>query len=201
MRNIGAVILAAGESSRLGQSKQLLQFRGKTLVRRIVDIAGEAGCSPTVVVIGSDKDKVARELEQTSAVVIENANWNDGMGTSIRCGVQRLIDIAPKVEAMVLLVCDQPFVDSDIIQQLITLAQKTKKAIVASRYAETLGVPALFNRSCAEELLSLDDANGAKPIILSNPDRVSEFSFPEGRIDIDTAADHESLRSTKSRDH
>ena len=194
MPNIGAVILAAGKSSRLGQPKQLLQFHGKTLVRRIVDAAREAGCSPIVVVIGSDKEKVARELEQTNAVIVENVNWNNGMGTSIRGGVQHLIDIAPNVEAIVLLVCDQPLVDSHTIEQLIALGEKTKKAIVASSYAGTLGVPALFDRSCTEELLRLDDGSGAKPIIFSNHDRVAEFPFPEGKIDIDMAADYESLR-------
>lgn len=193
MPNIGAVILAAGESSRLGQPKQLIQFRGKTLVRRIVDAAREAGCSPKVVVIGSDKDKVARELEQTNAVIVENVNWKNGMGTSIRSAVQHLIDIAPNVEAIVLLVCDQPFVDSRRIEQLIALREKTKKAVVASSYAGTLGVPALFDRSCAEELLGLDDADGAKSIILSNHDRVAEFPFPQGKIDIDTLADYERL--------
>jgi molybdenum cofactor cytidylyltransferase len=194
MPNIGAVILAAGKSSRLGQPKQLLQFRGRTLVRRIVDAAHEAGCSPIVVVIGSDKDKVARELERTNAVIVENVNWSDGMGTSIRSGVQRSLDGAPNVEAIVLLVCDQPLVDSHTIEQLIALGAKTKKAIVASSYAGTLGVPALFDRSCAEELLRLDDASGAKPIIFSNHDRVAEFPFPEGQIDIDMAADYEKLR-------
>lgn len=193
MPNIGAVILAAGESSRLGQPKQLIQFRGKTLVQRIVDAAREAGCSPKVVVIGSDKDKVARELEQTNAVIVENVNWKNGMGTSIRSAVQHLIDIAPNVEAIVLLVCDQPFVDSRAIEQLIALREKTKKAVVASSYAGTLGVPALFDRSCAEELLGLDDADGAKSIILSNHDRVAEFPFPQGKIDIDTLADYERL--------
>ena len=194
MPNTGAVILAAGNSSRLGQPKQLLQFRGQTLVRRIVDAACEADCSPIVVVIGSDKDKVARELERTNAVIVENVNWSDGIGTSIRSGVQRSLDVAPNVEAIVLLVCDQPLVDSHTIEQLIALGAKTKKAIVASSYAGTLGVPALFDRSCAEELLRLDDASGAKPIIFSNHDRVAEFPFPEGQIDIDMAADYEKLR-------
>ncbi len=194
MPNIGAVILAAGKSSRLGQPKQLLQFRGQTLVRRIVDAARGAGCSPIVVVIGSDKDKVARELERTNAVIVENVNWSDGMGTSIRSGVQRSLDVAPNVGAIVLLVCDQPLADLRTIEQLIALGAKTKKAIVASSYAGTLGVPALFDRSCAEELLRLDDASGAKPIIFSNHDRVAEFPFPEGQIDIDMAADYEKLR-------
>jgi molybdenum cofactor cytidylyltransferase len=193
MPNIGAVILAAGNSSRLGQPKQLLQFHGQTLVQRIVDAAEEAGCSPIVVVIGSDNEKVARELERTNAVIVENSNWNDGIGTSIRIGVQRLIDIAPNVGAIVLLVCDQPLVDSHTIEQLIALGENTKKAIVASSYAGTLGVPAVFDRSCAEELLALDDGSGAKPIIFSNHDRVSEFPFPKGEIDIDIAADYERL--------
>jgi len=193
MPNIAAVILAAGNSSRLGQPKQLLPFHGQSLVQRIVDAAEEAGCSPIVVVIGSDKQKVVRELERTNAVIVENLNWNDGIGTSIRIGVQRLIDIAPNVGAIVLLVCDQPLVDSHTIEQLIALAENTKKAIVASRYAGTLGVPAVFDRSCAEELLALDDGSGAKPIIFSNHERVSEFPFPKGEIDIDIAADYERL--------
>ena len=194
MANIGAVILAAGKSSRLGQPKQLLQFRGQTLVRRIVDAAGGAGCSPIVVVTGSDKDVVARDLEQTRAVIADNVNWNEGIGTSIRIGVRRLIDIAPNVGAIVLLVCDQPLVDSRTIEHLIALGEKMKKAIVASSYARTLGVPALFDRSCAEELLALDDASGAKPVILSNHERVAEFPFSDGQVDIDTAADYDKLR-------
>ena len=198
MPNTGAVILAAGNSSRLGQPKQLLQFRGQTLVRRIVDAACEADCSPIVVVIGSDKDKVARELEQTHAVIVENENWNEGIGTSIRSGVQRLIDVAPNVGAIVLLVCDQPLADLHTIEQLIALGEKTKKAIVASSYAGTLGVPALFDRSCVEELLALDDRSGAKPIILSNHERVAEFPFSEGQIDIDTAADYDKLRLSEN---
>jgi molybdenum cofactor cytidylyltransferase len=193
MPNIGAVILAAGESSRLGHPKQLLQFRGKTMVRRIVDAAGAAGCSPIVVVVGSDKEKVAREAEQTNAVTVENVHWNNGMGTSIRAAMRHLVGIAPNMEAVVLLVCDQPLVDSRTIEQLIALGEKTNKAIVASGYAGTLGVPALFDRSCMEELLTIDDGSGAKRIIFSNHDRVAEFPFLEGKIDIDTAADYERL--------
>jgi molybdenum cofactor cytidylyltransferase len=197
MPNVSAVILAAGGSSRLGRPKQLLPFRGKTLVRRIVDAAVEGGCSPIVVVVGRDKEKIARELEQSNAVIVENVNWNNGMGTSIRSAVQHLIDTAPNVEAIALLVCDQPFVDSRTIEQLIALREKTKKAIVASSYARTLGVPALFDRSCADELLHLDEGSGAKAVISLNRGRVEEFPFPEGKIDIDTAADYDRLGSSE----
>ena len=189
----GAVILAAGGSSRLGESKQLIQFRGKTLVRRAVDAARDAKCSPIVAVTRSDDDKIDIELQQSAATIARNQNWRCGIGTSIRTGVQRAIEIAPKMDAILLLACDQPFVDAGIIKQLMARRSETKKEIVASSYANTLGVPALFDRSCFAELLALEDESGAKKIILSNRERVAELSFPKGKIDIDTAGDYEKL--------
>jgi len=192
---IAAVILAAGGSSRFGKPKQLVQFHGKSLLRRIVDLASEAKCSPIVVVIGSESEKARKELAGTVTIAIENKDWQRGMGTSIRAGVQALIDHAQKVETIVLLTCDQPFVEAQTIEQLVVLRGKTGKAIVASSYSDTLGVPALFDRSCFAELLALDDESGAKPIILSNSERVAEFQFPAGKIDIDTVEDLERLKN------
>ena len=194
--HIAAIILAAGESSRLGQPKQLIQFQSKTLVRRVVDAASEAGCQPILVVLGSETETelvqgISSELKNTGATIISNPNWKGGIGTSIRAGVQHLIEIAPGVEATVLLACDQPFVNRAVIEGLITLHHETRKPIVAARYAGTLGVPALFDRSRLQDLLGLDDFAGAKSIILSNRDQVAEFPFPEGEIDIDTAEDRE----------
>jgi molybdenum cofactor cytidylyltransferase len=217
---IAAVILAAGESSRLGQSKQLIEFRGKTLVRRMVDAASEAGCRPILVVVGNSKqvphvrgsrsprgearqhemevvDAISGELKTTGATSVANPNWKCGIGTSIRTGIQHLIDTAPGIEATVLLTCDQPFVDRAVIKGLITLRHETGKPIVAASYAGTLGVPALFDRGRLPELLRLDDSAGAKSIILSNRDQVAEFPFPEGKIDIDTAEDWERFCSSK----
>ncbi len=193
MLNIGAVILAAGESSRFGRPKQLIQFRGKGLVRRMVYAARKARCSATVVVISGHHKEVERELKAESVIMVENKNWRLGIGTSICAGMRRLIEEAPTLEAVVLLVCDQPLVDARTIARLITLREKTKRAIVASSYANTLGVPALFDRSCFQELLALDNATGAKMIILSNRERVAELPFPEGKIDIDTLDDYEKL--------
>jgi molybdenum cofactor cytidylyltransferase len=227
MRNISAVILAAGESSRLGQPKQLVQFRGKSLIRRVVEAADKAGCSPIVVVTGGDaedteltphlhplpsvkgeeraKDRsnlaesVASELKQTPATIVTNENWRHGIGSSIRTGVQGAIETAQGqhkeglLEAIILLTCDQPFVDARTVERLIALRQKTGKTIIASSYSNTLGVPALFDCSYFEELLVLSNASGAKSIILRDRDRVAEFPFPEGEIDIDTAEDLERL--------
>ena len=194
MAKVAAVILAAGGSSRFGKPKQLIELRGKTLLGRILDAATEANCSPIAVVI-SDAMIEVRKLETTNATVVENENWQRGIGTSIRAGVQHVIDHRPDLDAIVLLVCDQPFVDAVRIKQLITLRAQTQKTIVASSYANTLGVPALFDRSCFPELLALDDESGAKAIILSNPERVAELPFPQGEIDIDTMEDWEEFKT------
>lgn len=220
MQNIGAVILAAGESSRLGQPKQLLELRRKSLLRRAVDAANEAGCSTVTVVIPGDtadaapqiphlgslpdgqeaerrylKNLIVRELKD-SAIIVENENWRAGIGTSVRLGVHSLINNASSLEAILLLVCDQPFVDAPTIQQLLALREKTNKPIVASAYSDTLGVPALFDRSCFSELLALSDESGAKSIIMCSRERVAEFPFPAGALDIDTASDYEKITAS-----
>jgi len=188
---IGAVILAAGGSSRFGRPKQLIPLRGKSLIRRMIDAACEAGCSPVVVVTGGDSEKVHREIDRACIIRVQNKQWHRGIGSSIRCGIRGLIKNAPDVEASVLLVCDQPAVDARVIERLIALRETTRKSIIASSYADTLGVPALFDRSFFPELLSLDDKAGAKSIISRNRNRVEEFAFPQGEVDIDTWEDWE----------
>ncbi len=178
--SIGAIILAAGGSTRLGQPKQFLKFEGDSLVRRAVATAVD--CDPVVVVAGDHTERMDAELSSTQAVVASNPNWRDGLGTSIRCGVQRALTIAPEIEALVLMVCDQPFVTRELISAL----RASGKSITASAYAGTLGVPALFTREHFPKLLALPDTHGAKHL-LDEPD-VAAVPFPLGEIDIDTPA-------------
>ena len=208
MRNVGAIILAAGGSSRLGQPKQLLTFRGETLVRRAVRAAAEAGCDPVIVVVGAISATIRSEVairesriasssapgDGARTTVIENAEWRNGIGTSIRRGVEEL---AGSVEAVVLLACDQPFVDATIIAQLIAAHQKTAKRIVASSYANTFGIPALFDRSCFAALMALPDESGAKALIERDADNVAAIAFEDGAIDIDTPQDFERLKQNR----
>lgn len=193
MLTVGAVILAAGDSARLGRPKQLLQFRGKSLLRRIVDAANEAGCSPIAVVIGNAAEKMAPELERTGVAIVENEDWRNGIGTSIRAGMQNLVERGRDLDAVILLVSDQPLVEKELIKQLIARYGETGKTIIASSYSETLGVPALFGRAHFMDLLALRDDSGAKSIILSKRECVVEFPFPQGEIDIDTLEDYERL--------
>ena len=163
MRNVGAIVLAAGGSSRFGQPKQLVPFRGEILVRHAVRAA--AACERIVVVAGEQRDLIENELRETAAFVIHNPNWPRGLGTSIHCGLQHLLNANARLDAVVLLACDQPFVDARTISALMTMREDSGKPIVASRYANTLGVPALFDRSCFAALLALPDESGAKALI------------------------------------
>lgn len=193
MRTIGAVVLAAGGSSRLGKAKQLLTFRGETLIRRVVRAATEAGCDPIVVVVGESGAAIRQEIH-ASATVVENAEWQRGLGTSIRRGLR---EIAESADAVVLLTCDQVMVDRGVIAHLIGAQEKTGKPIIASSYAKTLGVPALFERSCFEALLALPDDSGAKKLIEEQAGNVASVPFEDGAIDIDTREDFERLNENR----
>ncbi|MEN3370400.1 MAG: molybdenum cofactor cytidylyltransferase [Verrucomicrobiota bacterium] len=192
MRNVGAIVLAAGGSGRFGQPKQLLAFQGESLVRRAVR-AVSAQCSCVVVVVGDLGAEIENDLSESSATIVLNADWRCGLGTSIRCGLRDLLASLADLDAVVIVACDQPFVESSTIAALIAERERSGKPIVASSYANTLGIPALFDRSCFEELLALPDQSGAKAIIESRRDDVASIEFEKGAIDIDTPADFERL--------
>ncbi len=186
---IGAVVLAAGGSARLGQPKQLLLYRGESLVRRSADAALQAGCTPVVIVLGWNREKIAGALHNLPVALLPNDDWESGIGRSLRGGVRAVED----VDAVVILACDQPYVDASLVHRLIEAHERTGQPIVACTYCGTLGVPALFARAHFSELLSLPDEQGAKAIIAAHPAGVARVDFPEGAIDIDTLEDYRNL--------
>ena len=193
MPGTGAIILAAGESKRFGQPKQLVQLEGVPLVRRIADHARDAGCSPVIVVVGSEDQPGASEVEGAAGLggdtlIIVNEAWRSGIGSSIRAGVQ-LAATMPEVDGIILMVCDQPAVDHAILKKLISTRKQSARDIVACAYAGTMGVPTLFTRACFRELLQLPNDQGGKSIILREPERVTTVSFEQGSLDIDTRED------------
>jgi molybdenum cofactor cytidylyltransferase len=190
---VAAVVLAAGGSIRFGRPKQLALFQGETFVRRIVRAGIDAGCAPVVVVTGEDSAQITSELTWFTVSIALNPDWQSGMGSSIVVGIQHAMDLAPDLDAVVLLTCDQPFVTAAVLTQLMQLRLKTEKPTIATAYAGTLGIPALFDRSCFPDLLRLKGDSGAKRIILARQHDVASFDFPAGAIDIDNAADYEKL--------
>jgi molybdenum cofactor cytidylyltransferase len=188
---VAAVVLAAGGSTRFGKPKQLARFQGETFIRRIVKAAIEAGCALVVVVTGEDSGQIILELRDLTVSIATNPDWQTGIASSIRVGVRNAMDLVRDLDAALLLACDQPFVDALVLRQLIQLYSTSGKPIVAAAYSKTLGIPALFDRSCFPDLLQLKGDNGAKGIILEREHNVAALDFSAGKIDIDTIADYE----------
>jgi molybdenum cofactor cytidylyltransferase len=192
---VAAIVLAAGGSTRFEGAKQLAALRSETFVRHIVAAAVEAGCAPVVVVVGEDAAQITSELTGLAASIVMHPQWSIGLGSSIGVGVKHVIDSAAEPDAAILLACDQPLVSAATLGQLIQLRLTSGKAIVASAYAATLGIPALFDRSCFPDLLQLKGDSGAKGIIFSRQHDVAPFNFPAAAIDIDTPADYQRFLS------
>jgi molybdenum cofactor cytidylyltransferase len=180
---IGIVLLAAGGSSRMGSPKQLLRIRGRAMVRRAAETALATGCDPIVVVLGCEANQVREELEGLPLWITENSAWSDGIGSSIRTGVQILEQT--EVDAALLLVCDQPLITSDDLEKLIAVSRANPGSIVAS-YDEVVGAPALFPRQWFTYLLQLRGDQSARHLLLSNAAVVRRVSLDSTKVDIDT---------------
>jgi len=182
---IGAIVLAAGGSSRLGTPKQLLTFRGETLVRRAAKATLESVCDRVVVVVGNHAQRMRQEIGDLPVFVVENKNWQSGISSSIRAGLEEI----SSQDGVVITLCDQPFVTAAILNELIITHRETGRAIVASTYGTTRGVPAFFAPELFDELASLTKDEGARRIIASHPEKVATVEFPQGAVDIDTRQD------------
>ena len=198
--DVGAVILAAGASTRMGRPKQLLQFGGETMLRRAASVALEAGCRPVVVVTGAHATASRKALRGLDVREAENQQWESGISSSVRVGIEALVTANPQSAAVVLMLCDQPFVTREIIAQLVAAHLETGRSIVASRYGGSYGVPALFGKVHFAELTTLEGAAGAKQVIQKHLAKVHLLPFPEGEIDIDTPDDLARLQSTDYSD-
>lgn len=189
---IGAVILAAGSSSRMGTPKQTLQFEGTSLLRRAALAALEAGCSPVVVVTGANVEGSRAELEGLPVREVWNRHWERGMGSSIREGLQAMGEA--EVDAAILMVCDQPHATADVISTLMTAYREVGRPVVASMYGGSFGVPALFSRTIFPDLAQLE-GGGAKQVIKKHALEAHFVPFPEGEKDVDTPEDLKRLTS------
>jgi molybdenum cofactor cytidylyltransferase len=194
MESTGIIVLAGGSSDRLGQPKQLLQYEGKTLIERIVETVKQLVEKP-VVVLGAYDDLIRARIEQAGVHIVFNREWASGIASSIRTGLQAALDLSPSPDAVVFIVCDQPYISPELVIEMISLHAESGKPIVACSYGNTLGTPVLFDKQYFGELLLLKDKEGAKKIIQGHPESVASISFPMGETDIDTLQDYKALQT------
>ncbi|MEX1138184.1 MAG: nucleotidyltransferase family protein [Bacteroidota bacterium] len=188
---IHATILAAGESLRLGSPKQLLLYRGTSLIRHLAKIALDSRANKVSIVIGANAPEIRAEVARLPLSVINNPRWQEGMSSSIHAAVST---VGPDAAAILFLLSDQPLVSTPILNALIDSFKEYPDRIAACTYSNTLGVPALFPRSFFPDLAALTGDGGAKTVILKNSSSVTPIPFPEGAIDIDSLSDLKKLK-------
>jgi molybdenum cofactor cytidylyltransferase len=186
------ILLAAGASTRLGQPKQNLVFQNKTLLERAIETAVDTECRPIFVVLGANVDETDFGIKSEKVKFIFNSNWEEGMASSIRLAISE-IEKHEEISNVLLMLCDQPFVTSKLIADILLKQQETGKAIAACKYGETIGVPALFTKTLFCELLLLTGQEGAKKILKDHLQDVVTIPFDKGNIDIDTQEDYNRL--------
>ncbi|MGI4791679.1 MAG: nucleotidyltransferase family protein [Janthinobacterium lividum] len=192
---VGLILLAAGASRRLGTPKQLLTGSdGQSLIRHATQTALTSSCHSVVAVIGSSADSIEAELIGLPLTIVMNPDWQTGMASSLKSGLAALTDDST-FDAIIVMLCDQPMVTTELLNSLITAYRDTGHQIAACEYGETVGVPALFGQSLFDSLASLTGDEGARRVIRDYAGSVTRIPFPEGRFDIDTPQDAARLRA------
>jgi xanthine/CO dehydrogenase XdhC/CoxF family maturation factor/CTP:molybdopterin cytidylyltransferase MocA len=182
------IILAAGGSRRLGRPKQLVEIAGQSLVRRAAESALAAGTGSVHVVVGAEVTRVQTALEDLPVDLIVNEAWREGVASSIRAAIDAIERRDRPVETILLMLCDQPGVTADVLRRLLDAYRATRAPVVASRYPEGPGVPALFHAELFPALKTLDGDVGARELIRHLDRDVVTIPFALTG-DVDTEAD------------
>ena len=189
------MILAAGSSSRLGFPKQLVEFNGKILLQRMIDLVNSLSFDAKVLVLGSEIDQIKSKIEAENIEVIVNENWGEGMASSIRVGLAKALELDKELEHILILLSDQPLVSKEQIQKLIDRQITKNSSATFSEYDGDIGVPAIFSNDIFPDLQKLKGDHGAKKLIYQNDFKYETIQFEEGNFDVDTKADVELLKN------
>jgi molybdenum cofactor cytidylyltransferase len=181
---VSVVILAAGSSSRMGQSKQLLPWGNETLLTHAIKIATASRAERVFVVLGDNETAHRKAIETLPVTIVVNADWRRGMGSSIKAG----LTAAKDSDAVLFMVCDMPFVTSQHLDDIIG----TTHPIVASKYQDVVGVPALFRKEMFGELMRIEDSEGARTVIRNHKSAIIGLKSGE---DLDTPGDYKKALS------
>jgi molybdenum cofactor cytidylyltransferase len=187
VEQIGGIILAAGGSSRFGEPKQLLRWRGEPLIRHVADTALKAGLSPVSVVVGSSAEEVKSALIDLQVRIVNNSEWETGLSSSIKAGITSL----PKViGGVVFMQADQPHIPPALIERLVEAHEVMLSPIIAPQINGQRGNPVLFDLSIFPDLLSLEGDIGGRALFERFPVQWVPWHDQNILMDIDSPDDY-----------
>jgi len=189
--NNAFLVLAAGAASRMGNPKQLLNWKGKPMVQSVLQTCAELPHEQVFCVVGAHLEQVAAVVAETgTAKLIVNNEWEKGIGSSIVTGLKSIQQSNPAVTHVTILLGDQPCINTSILEVLIHNSQQSPNYIVACKYPNGVGVPAIFPSAVFKLMEKLNSTLGAKKLIASYP-KVKSVEVPSNLLfDIDTPADY-----------
>lgn len=193
INHCAVLMIAAGESKRMGSPKQLLVVEGETIINRMIHIVKKAVNFPTYVILGAFAETIQAQFPNLEINIVNNTHWQEGMASSIRLGLNTAKAQIPALDGVMVVVCDQPYITESTITALLQLQKEKDTPMAAAYYDDVMGTPALFHSSIFNELLSLKGDMGAKRIIQSRPEEVAKLHFEKGLLDIDTKEDYQAL--------
>lgn len=190
MVEIPLLLLAAGGSSRMGTPKPLLKWGDQTLIEHRIRTCLGTG-QPVIVILGSGAEEIQPLLDHFSVELFINKDWEEGMGSSIQCGIKEMKKTFPGAEGVIIALVDQPLVSHQHFRKMINLFDPGAEKILVSRDKSGLqGVPVLFDRSYFDTLQEIKRDKGAKSIIRQHPDEVQIVPCDEVLDDMDTPRDY-----------
>ena len=184
MGAVGAVLLAAGASTRMGSVKQLLPWKDSTLLEHAIKQISGVGVDSLVVVLGAHREQIHEQIDFTGIDVTVNSNWEKGMATSIAAGLEYLLKKTPDLQTVLIALSDQPLLDIKYYKLLLNNSLENK--LIASSYSGNLGVPAVFDRDYFSNLLNLKGQQGARKLLRGGSVPVASVEAGEWAVDLDT---------------
>jgi molybdenum cofactor cytidylyltransferase len=188
---IAALLLAAGAARRFGSAKLLQELNGKPIVRWSAEALRAGPVDTIIVVIPPENQELHRALDGLDARFVVNPRPDDGMGSSLACGVSSL---EPGTEAVLVALADEPMLGRDVLSRVVERYRAGDVDIVAPKYRGIPGHPVLFGSAVFDELRVLTGDRGARAVVDRDPDRVATIELEERPIDVDTPADLARLR-------
>lgn len=184
---IAAVILAAGESSRMGRPKALLPIDGKNFIEKIVDALSRSRIARTFVVLGHDAEEMRRKLAHLPVTILINPDYKKGQLSSLQVAIRRLLR-EEDCRGMLVHLVDHPYISASLVNLLIQRFEQEGKPIAVPRYHGKRGHPVIFARSLFHELLDAPQEQGAKAVVTAHRDETLEIETEDEGItlDIDT---------------
>jgi molybdenum cofactor cytidylyltransferase len=202
--SIGAILLAAGRSSRMGQHKLLLPLGGRPLVAYSVEAASASSADPVLVILGYQAAEVEAALPAGRYSVCTNPKFASGMASSLCLGIEAFSTLSAAgrlVAGAIILLADQPLISTSQINRLLLTARATPDAIVAAAYAGHRSTPVYFPRHLFDELLQITGDEGGRSVIANHLDLVKLLHIvePEVGLDVDLGEEYEELRANWGR--